>query len=145
MIFLGLVLVPVARLPKFQKYKDQLIRLTGERFRQVGWFALGTLVVTGTFNVIYRVGWEDLWNGDVWATGFGITLAHKVMVVGIIIIVSAIHDFALGPKAARELEADPEGEEAEKYRRRASWMGRLNLILGIIVVFLAIMLVRGGL
>jgi hypothetical protein len=42
-------------------------------------------------------------------------------------------------------EADPTSAEAHHLHRRALWFGRLNLLLGLAVVLLAVALVRGGL
>jgi len=144
MIFLALIVVPVVKSPAFEQFANRLIRLTGERFRRIGWGIITTLVITGTFNAVYRVGGSALWEKEFWGTPFGLTLSHKLFFVGIIIIISAIHDFSLGPKASKALEEGESGE-AEKLRKRAGWLGRVNLLLSLIVVFLAIMLVRGGL
>jgi len=143
MIFLGIVLVPVVRKPFLRSRAAELLRWTGERFRYVGWVTICTLLVTGTFNVAYRFGWAGLVSRDLWAGGFGRILAVKLILVGVILLLSAIHDFYVGPRATEILQQNPASPEAGRIRRQASWFGRVNLLLSLAVVFLAIMLVRG--
>ena len=57
-------------------------------------------------------------------------------------VTAKFHDFEIGPKATRAWEAG--SESAATLRRVASWIGRLNLLLGLVVVALAVALVRGG-
>lgn len=143
MIFLGVVLVPVVRKPLIQSRAADLLRWTGERFRYVGWVTIATLLVTGTFNVAYRFGWAGLVSKDLWHGQFGRILAMKLILVGIILLLSAIHDFYVGPRATEILQQHPDSPEAGRVRRQASLFGRVNLLLSLAVVFLAIMLVRG--
>jgi len=57
------------------------------------------------------------------------------------IVVSAVHDFWLGPLAGRL----PAGTaEALRTRRRAAWLARINAIIGIVIVAAAVRLARGG-
>jgi hypothetical protein len=53
---------------------------------------------------------------------------------------SAAHDFVLGPAASR---LDPGSLEAEKARRGAMILARVNAVLGLLVVVLAVRLARG--
>lgn len=144
MIFLGVVLIPVVRKPVLNDRAAELIRWTGERFRYVGWATIFTLLATGVFNVAYRFGWGGLISAELWGGRFGRILSVKLIFVGIILLLSAIHDFYVGPRATEILEHEPESPEAEKIRHQASLFGRVNLLLSLIVVFLAIMLVRGA-
>lgn len=143
MTFLALVLIPVVKRPAFDRVAGRLIRLTGERFRTIGWGIIATLIATGSFNLLYRASWEGIWSAAFWASPFGAILGHKLIVVGAIVVVSAVHDFAVGPKAAELRES--EGDDAaltRKLRNRAGWMGRINLLLSLVVVFLAVTMVR---
>jgi len=42
---------------------------------------------------------------------------------------SAFHDFFLGPQATAVGRMAPGSPEALRFRRQASWMGRVNLLL----------------
>lgn len=144
MVFLAAVVVPVARRKEIQGVKGKLIQWTGERFRFIGWVCLIFLVITGFFNLFYHgIGFTELLSEAFWSGYFGRVLAHKLVLVGIIFILSFFHDFVIGPKAAALMGIGDTYSAAEKLRKRSSWIGRINLLLGLVVVFLGIMLVRG--
>jgi hypothetical protein len=68
-------------------------------------------------------------------------LAVKLVAVIAMILVSAIHDFVLGPMAGRATAGSP---EAIVLRRRAALLARVNAAIGIVVVAAAVRLARGG-
>jgi uncharacterized membrane protein len=148
MFFLALVLVPVLR-GETQERRSALLGAAGVRFRTVGWVCLVTLLVTGVFNLKNRgFSWGTVFSGDVF-TGtdrFGHILAGKLLLLGLVLAVSAFHDFRLGPasiQAARTRDTGGDPARAETLRRRASLLGRLNALLALMIVFLAVALVRG--
>lgn len=142
MFFLGVVLVPVLRERRFEPVRTAMLYRTGLRFRWLGWIVLALLVLTGITNLGFRgYVWADAVNGSLWAGPWGRVLAWKIGLVVVVLIGSALHDFYLGPRAARLLEA--EEPEAESLRRVASYAGRVMLLLSLIILALAVMLVRG--
>ncbi|MFO7180892.1 MAG: DUF4149 domain-containing protein [Pseudomonadota bacterium] len=144
MVFLGVVLIPVLRDRSLRDRYGELIHRTGTRFRNVGWACLGLLVVTGFVNLTrWGIGFDRLFQAEVWASPWGKTLAAKLVLVCAILALSGVHDFFVGPKATRALREAPGSEAARRLRRAAGWMGRLNLVLAVVVVALATMLVRG--
>ncbi len=144
MIFLALAVVPLLRRPEYGGIAASLVHWLGVRFRWIGWVCLGLLVLSGTFNLIYRgYGWDDIWSGRLWQGPFGQALGIKLFLVAVILIMSAVHDFRIGPRATALWQANPASPEAKRLRRQASWIGRLNLILALAVVALAVILVRG--
>lgn len=146
MIFLGLVLVPVIRGREFASVRTVLLYQTGLRFRWAGWGVLVLLVVTGIFNLEFRgYAWGNLFDGTLWQGPWGHVLSWKVGLVGMVLVVSAVHDFYLGPRATRLLAENPETPEAERLRRTASYIGRLMVFASLVILALAVMLVRGGL
>lgn len=143
MFFLGLVGVPVLR--SFDApLRQRLFQELGLRFRRVGWWAIGVLVFTGVVNLHYR-GWLGRTGGlgsrEFWRTGTGHALAAKLLAVAIMISISALHDFIEGPRASRAVPGSP---AALVLRRRAMLLGRLNAIVGILLVIAAVRLARGG-
>lgn len=145
MLFLALVMVPVAR--KLQPAeRGMLVGAIGRRFRVIGWVCIALLIVTGVVNASYRgVTWGSIISGQIAVSDFGWLLAVKVGLVVVMIVLSAVHDFAIGPASTRALErkdADA-AREAAALRRKASWLGRLNAVLALVVVALAVALVRG--
>jgi copper resistance protein D len=143
MFFFALVGAPALRRVEPPSLRAELFRELGERFRSVGWIAIGVLVVTGVTN-LYLGGmlvWE-LWSSAAfWSSPYGTSLAWKLTAVTLMVGLSALHDFVMGPAAARQVPGSP---GALRARRGASWMGRANAVLGIILVVAAVRLARGG-
>lgn len=143
MFFLTLVVVPVMRAGKYESVSAQLVDEMGVRYRALGWVCLGLLVVTGFTNLLYRgYGLESIVSLEIFRGRFGYILEIKLFLVAIIILLSFLHDFFVGPRAAQALKRGL--EEGEKLRAVSSWIGRVNLLLALVVVFLGVMLVRGG-
>lgn len=143
-VFLALVLVPVTRSPRYRDVAATLFQGIGMRFRWVGWGCFGVLLVSGAVILAYRgVGWADAWSGRIFLGPFGNSLAIKLLLVTLILLISALHDFLIGPRATALWQANPTSLEASRLRRQASWLGRLNLLLGLIVVAFGVILVRG--
>lgn len=144
MAFLGIVLIPVLRDPSLRAQAVPLIQRTGRRFRNLGWTCLVILVVTGIINLgRWGVDWARFTNGVFWSSTWGRILAVKLGLVAATLVLSLLHDLVFGPRAAAKLREVPGSAEALRLRRLASWMGRVNLLLGVGIVALAIMLVRG--
>ncbi len=144
MLFLVLILVPVMRRSEYRGIASALTHWVGVRFRWIGWICLVLLVLSGTFNLAYRgFGWADLWSGRLWQGPFGRALGIKLFLVAIVLLLSVIHDFFIGPRATALGRADPNSPEARRLRRQAGWIGRVNLILALIIVAMGVMLVRG--
>ena len=143
MLFLAAVGAPVLRGLDSAELRSRLFREIGERFRWVGWLCIAVLLVTGVLNLAFRgfLSVEILTNAEFWASRYGGTLAAKLLLVAGMIVISAVHDFALGPRASR---LEPGSSEALRFRRRAALGARVNALLGIAVVWFAVRLARGG-
>src|SRR5262245_33153303 len=122
MLFIALVLVPVARGFDDARLRTRLIQESGRRFRTVSWITLAILVVTGLLN---------LW---LHPSLLGSFVFHwKIGLIVLALILSAFHDFVLGPRAGLP-GADP------SVRLRASWVARLNALIALAIVFLGLLL-----
>ena len=124
MLFLGLVLVPITRRLEDRALRVRLVQAVGERFRVVGWIALGVLVVTGVANV--------------WLNPAVLDRPRFFWKLGLVLLalaLSAIHDFDLGPRAGAA-GADP------SLRKQASWLARVNTLVVLVIVLLGLSLVR---
>lgn len=144
MFFLGIVGAPALRAVKPDQLRQQLFHDLGLRFRTVGWWAIGVLLVTGIINLHFR-GWLHwrgvLGAGEFWRSPSGRALGVKLVAVLAMLVVSAIHDFLVGPQAGRARSGTP---EARSRRRQAMLLARANALLGIVVVVAAVRLARGG-
>jgi len=145
MLFLALIVLPVLK-GEPPARRTAILTRAALRFRTLGWVALGTLAVTGTINLYYRgLLSTDSLSLEFASSSYGSTLWLKVGLFLCVVLLSAFHDFRIGPRAARLLANAPDSPAAESARRQASWMGRLNLILALVIVAFAVTLVRGSL
>ncbi|MEO6096075.1 MAG: DUF4149 domain-containing protein [Fibrobacteria bacterium] len=142
--FIALVLVPLVHRPGATLVSAGVMRAIVMRYRTVGWASLAVLIVTGCANLGLRgIGWEACLTGAIFHGGFGKALAIKLSLVASLIVISAFHDFYLGPRAAKIILEQPGTASAAAARRRASRFGRVVLMLGVLAVFAAVILVRG--
>ncbi len=143
-LFLALVLIPGLRASSFRDRMAELLTAVAQRFSWAAWTGFGLLVATGVFNLIYRgVTVEGIASGEFWRSWYGEVLAWKLTLVILILSLSGVHDFFLGPWAARVWKEEPHSRLALRLRLVARWIGRTNLLLGLIVVALGIILTRG--
>jgi len=143
MFFLAVVGAPALRSVEPPELRARLFAQLGRRFRGAGWGAIAVLVATGIGNLAFTGAFRGgaILRTELWATPYGHTLAWKLAAVAAMIVVSAVHDFWLGPLAGRL----PAGTaEALRTRRRAAWLARINAIIGIVIVAAAVRLARGG-
>ena len=122
MLFIALVLVPVARRLEDARLRSRLVQESGRRFRTVGWIALGLLVASGFLNLWLH---PDLLQSP--------RFHWKAGLVVLAVILSVLHDFVLGPRAGVP-GADPSA------RTRASWVARVNMLVVLAVVMLGLAL-----
>ena len=153
MLFLALVLVPVVRGLQPPGSGAQAMRAVGRRFLPVAWTSLVVLLLTGLVNLDHRgiSPWEAV-SGAHLDTEFGKILAIKLGVFLAIVLLSAVHDLIIGPgllrkmlAASREQGAGPPAPSADvlRLRKTLSYLARLNAVLAMLAVALAVVLVRG--
>jgi len=143
MLFLVFVVVPWLR-SRDRAQAAALLRETGLRFRTVGWVAFGLLFVTGAFNLSVRgVTVTDFTRHAFVTSAFGVTVSAKLACFGVLLALSAVHDFFVGPQATIALEREPGSPRAERLRKTASVMGRVSLVLALLMVALGVSIVRG--
>jgi len=142
--FLALVAAPVLRRVDPPHLRARLFRELGERFRWVGWGAIGVLLVTGGSNLHFRgllsrefLGDPAFWSG----TPYGRALGWKLFFVITMLLNQGLHDFWLGPAAGR---VDPGNPKGERLRRWAGGLARANGVIALLLVYVAIRLARGG-
>jgi uncharacterized membrane protein len=122
MLFIALVLVPAVRTFDDARLRTRLVQESGSRFRTVAWIALALLVVTGLLNL--------------WFQPFLLRAPRfhwKLGLVVLALILSAFHDWVLGPRAGLP-GADP------SIRLRASWVARVNVVVALAIVLLGLSL-----
>jgi uncharacterized membrane protein len=123
MLFIALILVPVTRRVQDPRLRLELISQTGQRFKAVGWIALGFLVATG---IIILLGRPWLLRAP--------AFQWKAALVLLTLALSALHDFVLGPRAGR---LPP---EITAPRTRLTWIARINVLIVLTIVLLGLSL-----
>lgn len=119
MMFLSLVVVPFL---KNKPYKNDFFTSAVKRFSFYGTFiSLVILLMTG-------VGITILVQG-----GFRRTIYEKLFVFIVIFCISLFHDLWAGPRAL----------ESDKYRKIARYLGLVNLILSLLMVYMGVRIRMG--
>lgn len=142
MLFTAAILVPATR-KKLAHQRGLLFTELGTRFSRLSWILFPILIITGITALLGR-GYTgiELLSLHFWESQYGSTLFNKLTAFSLMLIVAAIHDFWLGPKAAEMMERNPDSDVTSRYRKASSWGGRINLILGFVILYFAVSLVR---
>lgn len=127
---------------QFQSRDSRSFYLTLLTFLRITWICLFVLFVTGLFNLFVRgYSWYDFADMVFWEGYFGETLLMKLLLFSGILICAAINgSFA---KKILLIKEDMNSDETNKFQKKILWMIKINLLLGLGVLFCAIMLVRG--
>ncbi len=144
MLFTVAVLVPLSRDKMFENRRGELFKKAGTIFSRISWIIFLLMIVTG-ITALFGMGYSvfDLTSSHFWGSGYGRALMGKLHIFALVLILSGIHDFWLGPKAARLMDTEPENKITLRFRKASSWVGRFNLLLGLIILYYAVSLVRG--
>lgn len=143
MFFLVLVLVPWLRKGD-RALAGRVMKDAGQRFRTIGWACFAIVLATGTFNLYVRGVRFSSFVDPAWlASPFGKAVVTKLAIFAFVLLVSAFHDFWHGPRATIVIQKDPRSPEAERLRKRASYLGRLNMLLALALLGLGVVIVRG--
>lgn len=147
-IFLALVMVPIARGMEPPAMGLMFLRKAALRFRGIAWVLLALLVVSGAAALEGRgIGFDRFSEDGFWSTEIGAVLLFKFALVGVLLVMSGIHDFVLGPRLAEAMSLVPRGEHPPASigdaRKRLIMLARLNLAIAIMVAVVGLMLVRG--
>lgn len=142
MVMLGVV-ASAARGMIADRERIAFLRLVGRRFLWLGGIALLVAIATGSDMASDR----DVW-GHLTDTTYGKTLLAKLILVGVVVVLTAVHSFVQGPALSRLREqalAEPENTELQAaIRRRGAQAGIvsvLNLVAALAILVLAARLV----
>ena len=142
MLFLVMVMVPLARRDPSVGFGT--LRKAAEKFVWIAWGAKVVLAGSGAY-----LAWE-YWNirPETFFTGsthFVDYLQRKTGIFVIVVILSLVHDFWLGPRMMDRLElARATGAELPRGLGRlfVQWAARINLVLVIWIVAFAVWMTR---
>ncbi|MBM4121236.1 MAG: DUF4149 domain-containing protein [Nitrospira sp.] len=137
-LFLSAVLVPVLKDEPFAAQRGTLFKAIAGRFRMMVWASVGLLFATGVPLLSRRV------DSLLAPSGWPAVLKAKLVLVIVLIGMTALHDFWIGPKVGRWMRASQESRTPFESGmiRLAPWVARLGLGLALAVLLLAAALVR---
>ncbi|MEX0995118.1 MAG: DUF4149 domain-containing protein [Balneolaceae bacterium] len=144
MLFTAAVLVPVSRDKMFENRRGEFFKKVGTLYSRISWILFILILGTG-ITALTGLGYSlsDLASSYFWQSGFGRTLMGKLHIFSLVLILSGLHDFWLGPKAAKLMDQEPDSKITRRFRKASSWVGRINLLLGLWILYYAVSLVRG--
>ena len=128
-MFLVGVLAPTLRSAELRPHAALVIRGSGRRFRTLTYAAFAVFLVTGGVLLWHR------------SFTFTPLLVTKLALVAGAFSMSALHDFGVGPAAARAARRSDAAASAG-WRTAAAWLGRLNLAVTATIVILSVVIVR---
>lgn len=135
LLFLALVASPVLRHRFSAEERSELLGQMGRKFRPYSWAALAVLLLTGIRRgMLVFGGMPEFWEG-LQTTPYGHILRSKLLLVGTLIVLQALHDFVLGPRLAHMRRERSPGLS----RARAATIGLAigTVILSLVVLALA--------
>jgi uncharacterized membrane protein len=138
MAFLSLVLMPPLTREPLAAHRAVLIQIVSRRFRVLVWVSIAVLLVSGMMLLSGRV--PSLLVPEGWP----LLAQVKVGLVLVLILLTALHDFWLGPLVSRLLHDVPTTRTATArwLIRLSPWIARAGLVLGLAVLLAAVALVR---
>ncbi|PJA78458.1 MAG: hypothetical protein CO149_03950 [Nitrospirae bacterium CG_4_9_14_3_um_filter_51_5] len=138
MLFLSLVAVPLLKRDADPPSAQRVFVSFARRFRTLVWVALSVLVVTGSVLLGHVVDFS------VSPSSWPPVLLTKITLVLMLVIVSLAHDRIIGPRV-RTLKSQVPSTLSPGERlllRLSPLLGRLTVLLGLGVLWAAVLLVR---
>ena len=142
-LILAMVIVPYFKKSVAPVERIRILTRIGKQFEPIVWVCVMILFFSGLFNVFRAVG------GDAESIKlFMRTLGIKLILFLILVILTFIHSFGLGPKLVRAIEAlDPDvqelPEEIDKIRRSMAIVSSLMGFVSLLVLLAAVALRMG--
>lgn len=131
MLFFSLVLAPCLKHGLTETLRADLMSRVGKRFRLVGWISIVVLIATGLLR-LYQEG-RPLY-------AYGVVFNTKLALVIVMVVMTLLHDFVLGPKSV--VLSRLTGRTGI-FQKRVRLMARFNLLIGLLIVYAAVSFVRG--
>ncbi len=132
--FMFLVTVPAVRVIEDPEVRLRVMRVIVTRFGWLAWGAMAVIVLSGVSNLFQEA--DEF--GHIWDSEYRYfqIFSTKMVLVGLMVILTALHTYVIGPKQLRLLEetrSDP--AEAAGLRRVSIIVSSLTLLISIAVVY----------
>ncbi len=132
--FMFLVTVPAVRVIDDPAVRLQVMRVIVTRFGWLAWAAMAVIVLSGVSNLFQEA--DEF--GHLWDTDYRYfqIFSTKMVLVGLMVILTALHTFVIGPKQLRLLEEmRSDSTEAAGLRRVSIIVSSLTLLVSVAVVY----------
>ena len=137
--FMFLVTVPAVRVIEDPEVRLRVMRVIVTRFGWLAWGAMAVIVLSGVSNLFQEA--DEF--GHLWDTEYRYfqIFSTKMVLVGLMVILTALHTFVIGPKQLRLLEEmRSDSTEAAGLRRVSIIVSSLALLASIAAVYAAALL-----
>jgi uncharacterized membrane protein len=137
--FLFIAAVPAIRVIEDPEVRLKVMRVIVNRFGWLAWAAMAVIVLSGISNLFQEADeFGHIWDPDY---RYFQIFSTKMVLVGLTVLLTALHTFVVGPKQLRlheEMRAD--SSEAASLRRTSIIISSLALLASIAVVYAAALL-----
>jgi uncharacterized membrane protein len=134
--FMWMVVLPASRgLSEEESERTRVIAAIARKFGPVAWYSLLILVATGLYNATWYL--PDM--AFLFSTEAGLILFTKSILVMVLIVTVYIHNVYYGKRISR-LAREKRAQELASLRKRSRVISTLNLILMLLITFLATMM-----
>ncbi len=145
MLFLSFVLLPVIKKPEYARFYNRLVEETGVNFSRIGWVVLFLFFLTGVFQLHIRgVSLPDILSGRAMEGFTGRVATLKLLLYALLLLLQALHDFWLGPKATSLGISSANSREYLRYKGFARVVGISVFFISLLMALLGVVIVRGG-
>ncbi len=137
--FMFLVTVPAVRVIEDPEVRLRVMKVIVTRFGWLAWAAMGVIVLSGVSNLFQEA--DEF--GHIWDSEYRYfqIFSTKMVLVGLMVILTALHTFVIGPKQLRLLEEmRSDSTEAAGLRRVSIIVSSLTLLISIATVYTAALL-----
>ena len=142
-LVMAMVVVPYFRRSVSPVERIQILSQIGRRFEPIVWGCVLVLIFSGLLNIF--LSYPDLTG---LAGAFMRTLLIKLLLVIVLIFLTAIHSFVIGPRLSQAVDAlEPGAEELpDQVKKMRSWMSVVSSLIGVfsLLVLLAAVALRMG-
>lgn len=135
MIYINLIFMPLVKTFEAPA-AGQLVRENGMRFPKLAWTCVGLLIVTG----LMQLNFDDVFD---FSTDYGTYITLKLITIALMITIGLYITFLLYPTLIKIAPQDGEAPSAEfvNLQKRLPLLARINMILGILVLFFISMII----
>jgi uncharacterized membrane protein len=137
--FLFIAAVPAVRLIEDDAVRLRVMRVIVNRFSWLAWAAMAVIVLSGISNLFQEA--DDF--GHVWDPDYRYfqIFSTKMVLVGLIVLLTALHTFVIGPRQLRlQEETGSDSAEVARLRRVSIFISGSALLASVAVVYVAALL-----